>query len=78
MERLTLYTDVILPVPVPNLYTYRVPSELNDEAMPGKRVVVKFGKSKHVTGIIRHVHETPPKVYQAKYLDAILDPFSDR
>ena len=75
MDRLTLYADVILPVRVPNLYTYRIPAELNEVAVPGKRVVVRFGKGKQLTALIRHVHEHPPQVYQAKYLEAILDDF---
>lgn len=73
MERLTLFVDVILPVPIPRLYTYRVPFELNDSMLVGQRVVVQFGKSKLYTAIVRKIHETPPVAYQAKYIESLLD-----
>ncbi|MHB8259346.1 MAG: replication restart helicase PriA [Bacteroidia bacterium] len=71
--RKTLFADVMLPLAVPNLYTYRVPHELNDAAMPGVRALVQFGKNKFYTALIKTVHENPPEQYQAKYLEDILD-----
>ena len=73
MSRITLFADVIVPLSVPNLFTYRVPEEWNELVIPGKRVVVQFGKKKYYTGIIRHVHEIPPRDYQAKYIETIFD-----
>ncbi|MDI1354438.1 MAG: primosomal protein N' [bacterium] len=73
MSRSTLFVDVIVPLGVPNKYTYRVPLDLNEEVVRGKRVLVEFGKSKIYTGIIYHIHELAPKNYEAKYLEAILD-----
>ena len=73
MERTTKFVDVILPVAVPNLYTYRVPTELNNEVIPGQRVVVEFGRRKRYSALIRKVHAKAPELYQAKYIDAILD-----
>nr|WP_317172841.1 hypothetical protein [Hymenobacter sp. HDW8] len=34
-DRVTLFADVILPLPLPKLYTYRVPYEMNDEVVIG-------------------------------------------
>ncbi len=73
MSRITWFVDVILPLSIPNLYTYRVPFELNDKIAVGQRVVVQFGKSKLYTALVRSVHETAPKAYTAKYLESILD-----
>src|SRR5246500_1451348 len=73
MSRKTLFADVLLPLAVPNLYTYRVPYELNNTAMPGVRVLVPFGKNKFYTALIKSVHENPPEGYQAKYIEDILD-----
>ena len=73
MSRTTYFVDVIIPLSVPNLYTYRVPHELNADVAIGKRVVVQFGKGKLYTAIVRSIHEKPPKLYEAKYLDSILD-----
>ena len=72
-ERKTLFVDLILPVPIRNLFTYRVPYELNNEVSIGQRVIVPFGKNKRITGIISKIHESAPTAYQAKYLEFILD-----
>ena len=73
MSRTTLFVDVILPLAVPNLYTYRVPFDWNDSIAVGKRVVVQFGRAKLYSAVVRRVHEIPPKQYAAKYIDTILD-----
>lgn len=73
MSRTTLFVDVILPLSLPNLYTYRVPYEWNDAVAVGQRVVVQFGRGKLYSALIRTIHENPPKQYAAKYIDSILD-----
>ena len=45
--------DVILPLPLPNPFTYRVPNELQNQVIIGGRVVVPFGSRKIHTGIIK-------------------------
>ncbi len=72
MIRQTLFVDVLLPLAVPNLYTYRVPFELNDKVKPGVRAMVQFGKSKFYSALIKNIHENPP-AYTAKYVEEILD-----
>ena len=69
----TIFIDVVLPLAVPNLFTYRVPTELEQYVKPGVRVVVQFGKSKLYTALIRNVHTNPPKDYEAKYIESIMD-----
>ena len=73
MSRATYFVDVILPLSVPNLYTYRVPFEWAESIAIGKRVVVQFGKGKLYSALVRRIHEIPPKQYVAKYIDSILD-----
>jgi primosomal protein N' (replication factor Y) len=46
MERTTLFADVIVPLGVPNKYTYRVPLQMNALVTPGKRVLVQFGRTR--------------------------------
>jgi primosomal protein N' (replication factor Y) (superfamily II helicase) len=46
-----LLVDIALPVPIDRTFTYFVPPELQPFALPGKRVLVPFGK-KHLTGVI--------------------------
>lgn len=72
-ERVTLFIDVVLPLAVPQLYTYRIPQELNDIIKPGQRVIVQLGKSKLYTAMVRRIHEQAPKHYTAKYIDSLLD-----
>lgn len=72
----TLFVDVILPLALPQAYTYRVPKDWNDSIVFGQRVIVPFGKGgKQYSGIVARVHESPPTQYQAKYIEAILDEF---
>ena len=72
-DRVTLFVDVILPLPLPKLYTYRVPYELNDSVVVGGRVIVQFGAKRTLSCIVAAVHEVPPKEYQAKYILEFID-----
>jgi primosomal protein N' (replication factor Y) len=72
-ERKTLFVNVILPIPIHKEFTYRVPFELNNEIVIGGRVIVPFGKSKLITGIITTISEIAPSDYTAKYLEYVLD-----
>jgi primosomal protein N' (replication factor Y) len=72
-ERITLFVNVILPIPIHTEFTYRIPHEMNDLVCVGIRVIVPFGKSKLHTGIITKISETAPIDYTAKYVEHILD-----
>jgi primosomal protein N' (replication factor Y) len=72
-ERVTYFVSVILPIPIHKEFTYRVPFEMNDQLLIGVRVIVPFGKSKMLTGIITAISQTPPTEYQAKYIELVLD-----
>ncbi len=67
----TLFADVMLPLHVPDCFTYRVPFEYNEAILPGQRVVVQLGKSKLYSGVVRRLHTQPPS-YATKYILAIL------
>lgn len=72
-EEITLFADVIVPVAVPNTFTYRVPREYAASITTGLRVIVQFGKTKVVTAVIARIHNKPPEKYQAKYILEVLD-----
>ena len=74
-ERITRFADLILPVPVPRLFTYRVPFQINDKVSTGCRVIVQFGRKKILTGIIANLHTKPPEGYEAKYILELLDEY---
>ena len=62
-----LFVDVILPVAVPNLYTYHIEGEAaKQQLMPGLRVCVQFGKRKLHTAIVVKAHYNPPEHYKTK------------
>ena len=69
----TFYTDIILPVPLPRLFTYEIPQEWMNEVEPGMRVVVPFGKKKYYSGIIFSLHDQKPEAYETKEIISILD-----
>lgn len=69
----TWFVEVILPLNLPQTYTYRVPSSMNKKVSVGQRVVVQFGKKRIYTALIVEIHQNPPKVYTAKYFLEILD-----
>ncbi len=72
-ERVTWFADVILPVPVPKLFTYRIPMDMEAVVQVGSRVIVQFGSKKVLTGVIGRLHNQPPEKYQARYILEILD-----
>ncbi|MDR1918685.1 MAG: primosomal protein N', partial [Tannerellaceae bacterium] len=68
------YIDVILPLPLENRYTYRIPSDLEKAVVPGCRVLVHFGKKRYYTAIVLSIHEhTPGQTYEIKEIYALLD-----
>ena len=69
----TLFVDVILPLPLPQIFTYRVPHNLNNSVQERVRVVVQFGRSKMYSGLVANIHEKAPENYQAKYIEQVLD-----
>ena len=72
-EEITVFADVIIPVAIPNLYTYRVPREYANSIQVGARVIVQFGKTKVLTAVVAKLHNKPPEKYQAKYVLELLD-----
>ncbi len=68
-----VFANVILPVPIPRLFTYLVPEELRSEIAPGKRVIVQFGAKRFYSAIVHHIHFTQPEGYTVKEIISLLD-----
>ena len=64
---------VIIPLGVEGMYTYAVPPGLLEQALPGRRVLVSFGKKRIYTGIIHSLTATPPEGFTPKRILEILD-----
>lgn len=72
-ERVTYFADVILPLHLPQCYTYRVPFEYNEDIKVGQRVAVQFGAKRVYSAIVRRIHRQAPDYRTVKYISAILD-----
>ena len=70
--RITLFAEVLLPLPVPGTFTYRVPYALNESIHIGQRVAVQFGKTKIMSGLVVSITDKVPDV-EVKYLIDLLD-----
>ncbi|WP_196886539.1 primosomal protein N' [Aureivirga sp. CE67] len=67
------YINVILPISVQNLFTYRITEAEASFLKKGMRVAVPFGKSKIYTALVDEIHETAPTQYEVKDIFQILD-----
>ena len=67
------FIDVILPIPLEKLFTYRITEAEVGFLQPGMRVSVPFGNTKIYTGLVSQIHANPPLVYEAKDIHQILD-----
>ena len=68
-----LYADILLPVPLNSLFTYRIPAPLEHLVIPGTRMYVPFGNSRRLTGIVIRTHNNRPSEYKSKEILGILD-----
>jgi primosomal protein N' (replication factor Y) len=73
MSQTEFYADLILPVPLDQHFTYRIPDYLKNECSKGKRAVVQFGKKKIYSAIIKNVHQNCPPDINVKDIIDILD-----
>lgn len=71
--RLTYFVDVLLPLPLSALFTYRVPQDLEGVVQFGVRVIVPFGRSKLYSGLITRVHTEAPQQVSTKYILDVMD-----
>ncbi|MCB0737694.1 MAG: primosomal protein N', partial [Bacteroidetes bacterium] len=79
-EESTRFVEVIIPLFLEKSFTYRLPRNITDSDLYGKRVIVPFGRRHLYTGIVINETTTPPTEYDAKYVIDLLDeiPIVDR
>jgi len=68
------YADVIIPVPLPGLFTYALPDDLTNQALAGCRVSVPFGNRKSLAGLIVRLHDKAPTNIEVKTILELIDP----
>ncbi|UAY52949.1 replication restart helicase PriA [Ferruginibacter albus] len=67
-----MWAEIILPLALPNTYTYAVPLHFQPIIKKGCRVEVVLGKNKRYAGIVKSIsHKAPP--YQTKDILNVLD-----
>lgn len=60
------YAEVILPLALPQNYTYSIPEGMLNDVAVGKRVIVQFGQRRLYTALVSSVHHHPPKDFKPK------------
>jgi len=75
MKKETLFVDVLLPLPLKQLFTYSVPDIYHQSVKIGERVVVQFGSRKIYTAIVCSIHTNTPTEYETKDIISVLDSY---
>jgi primosomal protein N' (replication factor Y) len=73
MNNAPVFIDVILPLPIPTLFTYRISKSQKKNLRPGIRVTVPFGKNKIYTAIVKRIHNDKPGGYEVRNIHTIMD-----
>ena len=69
----SLYADVLLPLSLPALYTYKIPENYRKRIKPGMRVSVQFGPKRIYSSLVKEVHTRKPVSHASKDILSILD-----
>ncbi len=67
------FAEVILPLPIENVFTYAVPPQLEGAVGIGYRVIVPFGRKKFLTGIVQSFAATAPEGFEVKEIAMVID-----
>lgn len=67
------FADVILPLPLPSLYTYGISETQAELLKPGCRIIVQFGRRKNYTAIVKDLHQNKPADHIVKGIVSVLD-----
>ena len=67
------YAEVIVPLPLNALFTYRVPRDMVESVGVGHRVIVPFGPRRFCTGIVTSLSPKAPKDIEIKDVAMSLD-----
>ncbi len=68
-----LYAEVIVPLPLHDVFTYKIPKHLESNIAEGKRVVVQFGQKKLYSALVTAISNEKPKKFDIKEIYEVLD-----
>ncbi len=69
-----MFAEVIIPLAIPKTYTYAIPEQWIEIALPGVRVEVIFGKQKRYAGLIKSLSTDAPDGFIPKPIVQVIDP----
>lgn len=75
MQKPGWYADVILPLPLPVVFTYAIPGEVKDIITRGKHVYVELGNKKY-HAIVKNIHRNKPNSNRIKNILMVFDKFT--
>lgn len=67
------FADCILPLPLADAFTYRVPDALRGELVAGHAVEVPFGSSKLYSAVVARLHDEAPREFAPKDILGLVD-----
>ncbi len=71
-----MFADVVITkkaYELDRLFCYKIPLELEDKVMPGKRVIIPFGNYGKTEGIVFDVYSDREKIKGIKAIDEVID-----
>lgn len=68
-----MLVEVIIPLALRKNYTWSVPPALEQSIVPGIRVEVSLGKTKHYAGIVKKIIQEKPEGFNPKDIIQVLD-----
>lgn len=73
MNSVMFYSDILLPLSLPQAFSYVIPESFLTSIEVGKRVLVPFGKNKFYAGLVTSIHQNTPTIPNLKEIEAVLD-----
>lgn len=67
------YADIILPLPLEGQFTYSIPQQLEEKVGFGVLVIVPFGRSKRLIGVVTRTHDECPQGYNVKDIECLAE-----
>jgi primosomal protein N' (replication factor Y) len=67
-----LYAEVIIPLALPQNYTWSIPADLQQQVQVGSRIEVQL-KNKKYSGIIKLLHTDKPRAFEPRDILNVLD-----
>jgi len=67
-----LFAEIIIPLALPQNYTWRIPEHLQSSVQPGSRAEVQL-RNKKYAGIIKTLHQNKPAAFEPKEIINVLD-----